>query len=198
MANEIIDNLIRRFSKLPGLGPSSAKRLVLHLLKQKDEALLPLVAHLEDTAEKIENCIICGNLDAQNPCSICSDSQRDKKIICIVEDVADLWAVERTRMFAGHYHILGGVLSALEGITPEDLKIGSLVQRCKDDQVSEVIIATSATVDGQATAHYIASQFEGMSIKVSALAQGVPLGGELDWLDEGTITKALQSRTLVK
>ncbi len=198
VANEIIETLIRRFSKLPGLGPSSAKRLVLHLLKQKDEALAPLVEHLQHTAEKIEKCPICGNLDAQNPCVICMDEKRDKKTICIVEDVADLWAMERTNMFVGQYHVLGGVLSALDGITPEDLKIATLVERCKNEQVGEVIIATSATVDGQATAHYIASQFEDSPIKISALAQGVPLGGELDWLDEGTISKALQSRTLIK
>ncbi len=198
VANEIIDNLIRRFSKLPGLGPSSAKRLVLHLLKQKDETLLPLVEHLEHTAEKIEECSICGNLDAQNPCVICEDERRDKKTICIVEDVADLWAMERTNMFNGQYHILGGVLSALDGITPEDLKIAALIERCIDNHANEVIIATSATVDGQATAHYIALQFKGRDIKVSALAQGVPLGGELDWLDEGTISKALQSRTVIR
>ncbi len=198
MANEIIDNLIRRFSKLPSLGPSSAKRLVLHLLKQKDETLFPLIEHLQQTIEKIEECDICGNLDAQNPCAICSNEARDKKTVCIVEDVADLWAMERTAMFTGQYHILGGVLSALDGITPADLKIAALVERCKNNQATEVIIATSATVDGQATAHYIAAQFEGADIKISALAQGVPLGGELDWLDDGTISKALQSRTVIK
>lgn len=198
VANEIIDNLIRRFSKLPGLGPSSAKRLVLHLLKQKEESLMPLVEHLEQTAEKIEKCTICGNLDAQNPCAICSDESRDAQSICVVEDVADLWAMERTNMFKGQYHILGGVLSALDGVTPEDLKISRLIERCKNNAASELIIATSATVDGQATAHYIVSQFEDYEIKISALAQGVPLGGELDWLDEGTISKALQSRINVK
>ncbi len=198
VANELIDNLIRRFSKLPGLGPSSAKRLVLHLLKQKEESLIPLMEHLEQTAEKIEKCHICGNLDAQNPCVICSDERRDNKNICVVEDVADLWAMERTNMFKGQYHVLGGVLSALDGIRPEDLKINQLVERCKNNEALELIIATSATVDGQATAHYIAAQFEDSAITISALAQGVPLGGELDWLDEGTISKALQSRVSVR
>ncbi|MFV0322422.1 MAG: recombination mediator RecR [Alphaproteobacteria bacterium] len=194
MANDIIDGLIRRFSKLPGLGPSSAKRLVLHLLKDKENSLNPLVEHLQITAEKIQKCTICGNLDAQNPCGICHSDKRDKTLICVVENVADLWAMERTMAFFGQYHVLDGVLSALEGVHPQDLRIPALIERCKDNQVSELIIATSATVDGQATAHYIASQFVGVDIKISALAQGVPMGGELDWLDDGTISKAFQTR----
>lgn len=194
MANDIIDGLIRRFSKLPGLGPSSAKRLVLHLLKDKENSLNPLVEHLQITAEKIQKCAICGNLDAQNPCGICQGEKRDKTLICVVENVADLWAMERTMAFSGQYHVLDGVLSALEGVHPQDLRIPALIERCKDNQISELIIATSATVDGQATAHYIASQFANVDIKISALAQGVPMGGELDWLDDGTISKAFQTR----
>ncbi|MFV0431673.1 MAG: recombination mediator RecR [Alphaproteobacteria bacterium] len=194
MANDIIESLIKRFSKLPGLGPSSAKRLVLHLLKDKDQSMLPLMEHLQQAAEHIQKCSICGNLDAQQPCQICSNEKRDASLICVVEDVADLWAMERSMAFKGHYHVLGGALSALDGVHPQDLNIPHLIERCKQNNIAEVILATSATVDGQATAHYIASQFEGLSIKISVLAQGVPMGGELDWLDDGTISKAFQTR----
>lgn len=198
MSFDHIEYLIKRLAKLPGLGPSSSKRLVLYLLQHKDDVMLPVIEHLRQTAEQIQTCPICGNLDTITPCNICSDDSRNNDLICVVEQVGDLWAMERTGAFKGKYHILGGTLSALDGIMPEDLHIIELKDRCLKEEVKEVILATSATTGGQVTAHYIASQFKDCDIEISALAQGVPLGGELDWLDDGTISTAFRSRSTLK
>ncbi len=198
MSFDHIEHLIKRLSKLPGLGPSSSKRLVLYLLQHKDDAMLPVIEHLQQVAAQVQTCPVCGNLDTVVPCSICIDDNRGNGLICVVEQVGDLWAMERSGAFKGKYHILGGTLSALDGIMPEDLRITELKQRCLKEGVKEVILATSATTGGQVTAHYIASQFEDCAVETSALAQGVPLGGELDWLDEGTISTAFRSRSKLK
>lgn len=195
MSFDHIEYLIKRLSKLPGLGPSSSKRLVLYLLQHKDDVMLPVIEHLGQMAEQIQTCEVCGNLDMVTPCSICSDDNRGGGLICVVEQVGDLWAMERSGAFKGKYHILGGTLSALDGIMPEDLRIAELKERCLKEGIKEVILATSATTGGQVTAHYIAAQFDDCEIETSALAQGVPLGGELDWLDEGTISTAFRSRS---
>ena len=189
-----LQHLIRLLSRLPGLGPRSGRRLALHLLKKREQVLLPLTDALRATAEKTRTCGVCGNLDTQDPCSICADPRRDAHLICVVEDVADLWALERSGAFRGLYHILGGTLSALDGISPEDLTVETLLRRCAGGGVSEVILAMNATVDGQTTAHYLASRLHEMGLKVTGLAHGVPMGGELDYLDEGTLTTALSSR----
>lgn len=192
-----LDHLIRKMSRLPGLGPRSAKRMALHLLTNKDNVMEPLIQSLKTTYDSMKTCAICGNLDTQDPCRICSDTRRDPKTLCIVAQVADLWAIERSGSYRGQYHVLGGILSALDGITPDDLNIPSLLQRVREDGVEEVILALSATVDGQSTAHYLSDHLEPLNVNVTRLAHGVPVGGELDYLDDGTISTALKSRARV-
>ena len=187
-----LDTLIQLLAKLPGLGPRSARRAALHLIKRPDSLLEPLAAALAKAAEAIRPCPICGNLDTIQPCAICRDPQRDETMICVVEDLADLWALERTGAFRGRYHVLGGTLSALDGVGPEDLNIERLVRRLKPGQ--ELILALNATDEGQTTAHYLADRVAGRGVTVSRLAQGVPIGGELDYLDDGTLTAALRAR----
>ena len=195
MINSEIDHLVRLISKLPGLGLRSARRIVLHLLNNKEKEMLVLSDEIKDVAERIKFCVICGNMDTSEECYICEDEKRDESTICVVENVGDLWAIERSGVFSGKYHVLGGVLSALDNIGPDDLKIGQLVQRAKSEKIKEVILANSATVDGQTTAHYIADQLSSTDIILSRLAQGLPMGGELDFLDDGTITQALRARS---
>ena len=195
MINSEIDHLVRLISKLPGLGLRSARRIVLHLLNNKEKEMLVLSDEIKDVAERVKFCVICGNMDTSEECYICKDEKRDVSTICVVENVGDLWAIERSGVFSGKYHVLGGVLSALDNIGPDDLKIGQLVQRAKSEKIKEVILANSATVDGQTTAHYIADQLSSKDIIISRLAQGLPMGGELDFLDDGTITQALRARS---
>lgn len=194
MAGPEIEQLITYLAKLPGLGPRSARRAALHLLKRRDGLLVPLAGALEAAAAAIEACDACGNLDSRNPCAICSDIARDNATLCVVEEVADLWALERSGAYRGRYHVLGGLLSPLDGIGPEDLSITGLVSRAKESSVHEVILAMSATVDGQTTAHYVADRLAECDTKISRLAHGVPVGGELDYLDDGTLSAALNSR----
>jgi recombination protein RecR len=186
-----IERLIQLLAKLPGLGPRSARRAALALLKKRDTLLEPLSDALREAADAILTCELCGNLDTQTPCVICSDSRRDSHILCVVEDVADLWALERAGVFRGRYHVLGGALSALDGVTPERLNVGGLLERVKQN-VDEVILAMNATVEGQTTAHYLMDLLGEM--KVTRLAHGVPVGGELDYLDEGTLSAAFKAR----
>ena len=188
-----IERLIQLLSKLPGLGPRSARRAALALLKKREVLLEPLGSAMRDAAAAIKTCETCGNLDSVSPCSLCSDSRRDAHVLCVVEDVADLWALERAGVFKGKYHVLGGVLSALDGMTPEKLNVASLVDRVKDG-VEEVILAMNATVEGQTTAHYLMDTLEPAGVKVTRLAHGVPVGGELDYLDEGTLSHAFKAR----
>tara|TARA_B100000519_G_scaffold199836_1_gene211815 strand:- start:51 stop:653 length:603 start_codon:yes stop_codon:yes gene_type:complete len=192
-----IDQLILFLARLPGLGPRSARRVALFLIKKRESLLLPLIKALEDVAENIQNCEICGNLDILSPCAICRDEKRDPTVLCVLEEVADLWALERTASFKGRYHVLGGCLSALDGIGPEDLNINSLVERVRQDSISEIILATNLTVDGETTAHYVAERLVPTGVKVTRLAHGVPVGGELDYLDDGTLTAALRARRAV-
>ncbi len=194
MAGPEIDALIQCLARLPGLGPRSARRAALVLLKRREALLEPLRRALEAAASAVRACPICGNLDSIGPCAICADSTRDASLICVVEDVADLWALERTHSFKGRYHVLGGLLSALDGIGPEDLAIAPLIARAKEPAVKEVILATSATVEGQTTAHYLTDRLAGLPLVISRLAHGVPVGGELDYLDDGTLSAALKAR----
>ncbi len=194
MAGDDIERLINYLSKLPGLGPRSARRAALYLLKRREALLVPMLKALESAAESIKPCANCGNLDSQDPCAICADGGRDLSIICVVEEVADLWALERTHSFKGRYHILGGLLSALDGVGPEDLNIAALVARAEAPEVTEVILAMSATVDGQTTAHYVTDRLQGLGVSITRLAHGVPVGGELDYLDDGTLSAALKAR----
>lgn len=189
-----IERLIQLLAKLPGLGPRSARRAVLHLVKNREKLLAPLATALEDAHQKVKTCDECGNVDTLNPCSICVDHRRDHSIICVVEEVGDLWALERAGAWSGLYHVLGGTLSALGGVRPEDLDIQQLVTRCQTGAVKEVVLATNATVEGQTTAHYITERLKNMGIATSRLAHGVPVGGELDYLDEGTLTQAIRQR----
>jgi recombination protein RecR len=189
-----IERLIQLLGRLPGLGPRSARRAALHLLKRRETLMQPLGAALGDAARAIRACSICGNLDTVDPCSICGDAERDAGLICVVQEVGDLWAMERGRIFGGRYHVLGGSLSALDGIGPDELNIASLVRRVAAGCVREVIVATNATVDGQTTAHYLAERLATLKVPLSRLAHGVPVGGELDWLDEGTLATALKAR----
>ncbi len=189
-----IETLIRLLAKLPGLGPRSAQRATLYLMKRHESVLVPLAKAMREAAESIRTCSTCANLDTRDPCSICADPRRDASLICVVEEVADLWALERTLAFKGRYHVLGGTLSALDGMGPEDLAIPRLVARAQAPEVTEVILATNATVDGQTTAHYISGQLAGAGVAVSSLAQGVPMGGELHYLDDGTLGAALKAR----
>ena len=187
-----LDTLIQLLAKLPGLGPRSARRAALHMIKRRESVMEPLAVALRDAAAAIRSCSVCGNLDTVEPCVICRDPRRDPNLVCVVEDLADLWALERTAAFRGRYHVLGGTLSALDGVGPEDLAIGKLIARLAPGV--ELILALNATVDGQTTAHYIADRAAPTGATVSRLAQGVPIGGELDYLDEGTLTAALKAR----
>jgi recombination protein RecR len=197
MTGPEIERLIQLLAKLPGLGPRSARRAALDLLKRRDTVLRPLAAALTQAAETIVTCRICGNLDSIDPCSICADAKREAGSICVVEDVADLWAIERSGAFKGRYHVLGGVLSALDGIGPDDLSIARLVERAASADIREVILATNATVEGQTTAHYVTDRLAGTNVQVTRLAHGLPVGGELDYLDDGTLTAALRARRAV-
>ncbi len=197
MSTNDIDRLIQLLAKLPGLGPRSARRASLHLIKHRDSLMTPLARALEAAAESIVPCGICGNLDTADPCAVCADPRRDNSVICVVEEVADLWALERTASFKGRYHVLGGVLSPLDGVGPEDLNIDRLVGRASSEEVKEIILATGATVDGQTTAHYVTDRLADCGVSISALAHGIPVGGELDYLDDGTLSAALKARRQV-
>jgi recombination protein RecR len=188
-----LDQLIQLLAKLPGLGPRSARRAALHLVKRREALMEPLAAALAEAARTIRPCSRCGNLDTTDPCAICADPRRDAATICVVEDVADVWAIERTGSYAGLYHVLGGMLSAIDGVRPEDLRIPLLLERVGAG-ATEIIIALDATVEGQTTAHYIADRLAPLGTRVTRLAHGVPVGGELDYLDEGTLTAALKAR----
>jgi recombination protein RecR len=189
-----IERLIQLLGRLPGLGPRSARRVALQLLKKREVLMQPLSAALADAARAIKPCTSCGNLDTVDPCSICADPRRDVGLICVVEDIGDLWAMERGKIFGGRYHVLGGTLSALDGIGPDELNIGRLLERVKQGGVREIIVATNATVDGQTTAHYLAERLSDTNVPVTRLAHGVPVGGELDWLDDGTLATAYKAR----
>jgi recombination protein RecR len=189
-----LEELIRLFSKLPGLGPRSARRIVLHLVRQKESMMAPLGASLTRAMESIRTCGVCGNLDTQDPCPICSDTRRDPSSICVVEDLADLWAIERCNLYKGQYHVLGGTLSAIDGRGPAQLNVESLITRAAKDHVHEIILATNATIEGQTTAHYLTTRLESCNVRISRLAQGIPMGGELDYLDDGTLGAALKAR----
>ena len=193
MAPEI-ERLVNLLAKLPGLGPRSARRAVLALIRRRETLLSPLARAINDASNAVRVCSICGNIDGRDPCTICVDHRRDNTLICVVEDVSDLWALERTHAFRGRYHVLGGILSALDGIGPEDLCIPELIKRAGNLEVSEVILALSATVDGQTTAYYLADKLANIGISVSGLAHGIPVGGELDYLDEGTLSAAIKAR----
>ena len=194
MASQEIEALAQALARLPGLGPRSARRAVLHLMKKRESALQPLLAALHNVADKLSTCSTCGNVDTSDPCAICSDPRRDPKSLCVVEEVADLWALDRSRLFPGRYHVLGGRLSALEGVRPEDLAIDSLVARVAAGGIDEVVLAMNATLEGQTTAHYLAERLEKYPLRLTQLAHGLPVGGELDYLDEGTLAQALRAR----
>ena len=194
MASPEIEALTQALARLPGLGPRSARRAVLHLIKKREAALGPLLRALEQVSERLSTCSICGNVDTSDPCAICADPRRDARLLCVVEEVADLWALERSRLFPGRFHVLGGRLSALEGVRPEDLAIDTLVARVANGGVDEVVLAMNATLEGQTTAHYIADRLEAYPIRLTQLAHGLPVGGELDYLDEGTLAQALRAR----
>jgi recombination protein RecR len=189
-----IERLIGLLAKLPGLGPRSARRAALALLKRREQLLLPLTDALGEAAARVKTCQVCGSLDTQDPCAICADHNRDGALICVVEEVGALWAMERAGAFRGRYHVLGGLLSALDGVGPEALRIGPLVERAGQEAVKEVVLALPATVDGQTTAHYLADRLAFANVTVTMLARGVPVGGELDWLDDGTIAQAMRAR----
>jgi recombination protein RecR len=195
IAGPEIERLIQLLARLPGLGPRSARRATLHLIKKREALMAPLAAALKAVSDTIAVCRICGNIDSQNPCAVCSDPRRDPALLVVVADVADLWALERAQAVAGRYHVLGGTLSPLEGVGPEDLAIDSLIARAHEPAVKEVILALNATVDGQTTAHYITDLLHAADVKVTRLAHGVPVGGELDYLDEGTLAAAIRQRT---
>ena len=194
MASPEIDALTQALSRLPGLGPRSARRAVLYLLKKREGALGPLLAALSAVEARLTDCSICGNVDTTDPCGICSDPRRDQRSLCVVEEVADLWALDRSRLFPGRFHVLGARLSALEGVRPEDLGIDSLIRRIEAGGIDEVVLAMNATLEGQTTAHYIAERIERFPVRVTQLAHGLPVGGELDYLDEGTLAQALRAR----
>ena len=194
MAGSEIEKLIKTVAKLPALGTRSARRIVLQLLKKKNEQMIPLIEALQNVAQNIQTCKVCGNFDTGEICSICASSERDFKTVCVVQDVADLWAMERVGFYKGLYHILGGVLSAIDGVTPEDLNIDNLFARIDKNVFEEVILALPATVDGQITTHYLLNKLKDANIKVTTLAQGIPVGAELDYMDDGTIQMALTSR----
>ena len=194
MAGAEIENLVKLLARLPGLGPRSARRAVLQMMRRRESLLDPLSEALMVARDKIVNCTSCGNIDTLSPCTICADSRRDPSVLCVVEDVGDLWALERAQAVKGRYHVLGGTLSALDGIGPDDLNLGGLKQRCADDAVKEIILATNATVEGQTTAHVITDMLSDLDVTITRLAHGVPVGGELDYLDDGTLLAAMKSR----
>ena len=194
MAGAEIENLVKLLARLPGLGPRSARRAVLQMMRRRETLLDPLSEALMVARDKIVSCTICGNIDTLSPCTICADSRRDVSVLCVVEDVGDLWALERAQAVKGRYHVLGGTLSALDGIGPDDLNLSGLKQRCADDAVKEIILATNATVEGQTTAHVITDMLSDLDVTITRLAHGVPVGGELDYLDDGTLLAAMKSR----
>lgn len=194
MSSPEIDALMQALARLPGLGPRSARRAVLHLLQRRDTALVPLLRALESVQERLVQCSVCMNFDTTDPCAICSDPRRDPRSLCVVEDVADLWALDKSRLFPGRFHVLGGRLSALDGVRPEDLAIAPLISRVAAGGIDEVVLAMNATLEGQTTAHYIAERLETYPVRLTQLAHGVPVGGELDYLDEGTLAQALRAR----
>jgi recombination protein RecR len=194
VASQEIETLSQALARLPGLGPRSARRAVLYLMKRRESALQPLLAALQNVADRLSTCSICGNVDTTDPCSVCGDPRREEKMLCIVEEVADLWALDRSRLFPGRYHVLGGRLSALDGVGPDDLAIDQLLRRIAAGGVEEVVLAMNATLEGQTTAHYLAERLEKFPIRISQLAHGLPVGGELDYLDEGTLAQALRAR----
>lgn len=195
IAGPEIERLIQLLAKVPGLGPRSARRAALHLIKKKDQLLAPLANAMGDAVEKVRICSTCGNVDTTDPCMICTDPRRDDAVLIVVEDVSDLWALERAAAMNVRYHVLGGTLSPLDGIGPDQLNIRALVDRVAGGAIKEIILAVNATVEGQTTAHYLTDQLSGFEVKVTRLAHGVPVGGELDYLDEGTLAAALKSRT---
>ena len=197
MAGQDIEKLIKLVAKLPSLGTRSARRIVLQMLKKKETLMLPLIEAMSQVAENIKTCEICGSYDTTSPCSICASPVREPHTLCVVQDVADLWAMERVSFFKGRYHVLGGILSALDGIAPEDLNIDALAERIAKEGITEVILALPATVDGQITSHYLVSRLKDSGAKITTLAQGIPMGAELDYMDEGTIQLALNSRKLL-
>ncbi len=194
MASQEIEALAGALARLPGLGPRSARRAVLWLVKRRETALVQLLEALSAVRDTLVECAICGNVDTRDPCGICADTRRDARQLCVVEDVADLWALDRAHLFTGRYHVLGGRLSALEGVRPEDLSIGRLIERVAAGEIDEVVLAMNATLEGQTTAHYIAERLESHPVRITQLAHGLPVGGELDYLDEGTLAQALRAR----
>ncbi|MEZ0497802.1 recombination mediator RecR [Sphingomonas sp. IW22] len=194
MASPEIEALAQALSRLPGLGPRSARRAVLHLIKRRETALAPLLDALAAVNDRLVTCATCGNVDTTDPCAICADPRRDARALCVVEEVADLWALDRSRLFPGRFHVLGGRLSALEGVRPEDLSIDALMRRIEGGGIDEVVLAMNATLEGQTTAHYLAERIERLPVRVTQLAHGLPVGGELDYLDEGTLAQALRAR----
>lgn len=194
MASQEIERLAAALSRLPGLGPRSARRAVLWLIKRRETALVQLVDALAAVQEVLVECQTCGNIDTNNPCGICTDERRDARALCVVEEVADLWALDRARLFTGRYHVLGGRLSALDGVRPEDLSIDRLLSRVEAGEIDEVVLAMNATLEGQTTAHYVAERLEAFPLRITQLAHGLPVGGELDYLDEGTLAQAIRAR----
>ena len=194
MASQEIEALASALARLPGLGPRSARRAVLWLVKRRETALGQLLDALAAVQDRLAECSTCGNVDTQSPCGICADPRRDAKALCVVEDVSDLWALDRARLFTGRYHVLGGRLSALEGVRPEDLNIAGLLKRVEAGGIDEVVLAMNATLEGQTTAHYLAERLEAFPVRITQLAHGLPVGGELDYLDEGTLAQALRAR----
>lgn len=194
MSGQYIEELIKVIAKLPSLGSRSARRIVLHLLKKRETLIPQLIQALEEVNEHIKVCQICGNYDTKDPCSICLSASREAGTLCVVQDISDLWALERGGLYKGRYHILGGVLSAIDGVTPDDLNIDKLLDRIEKENITEIILALPATVDGQITMHYISSLLKDKNLQVSTLAQGIPVGGELDYMDDGTIKLALDMR----
>jgi len=194
MHDDALQELIHLFSKLPGIGPKSASRMVLFLLKNKEKLMYPLSRSLLSSGQSIKKCTTCGNLGVKLPCKICSDHKRNKSIICVVEDISDLWALEKTGSFKGLYHVLGGSLSALDNITPDDLMIKELIQRAENNNIKEIILALNSTVNSQTTLHYITDKLNGTKVKITKIAQGMPFGAELNYVDEGTLTTAMKAR----
>ena len=196
MHDNDIEKLIYLLSKLPGFGKRSARRAVLHLIKNKESLMIPLANAISDAAKSITICSECGNIDSLNPCKICTDPKRSDSNICVIEDVSDLWAIERSNIFRGRYHVLGGTLSAIDGRGPQDLNIEKLIQKSSNNNITEIILATNATVEGQTTAHYITQRLKHLEIQISQIAHGIPMGGELEYLDDGTLAAALKARTI--
>lgn len=197
MAGKDIEKLVKLVAKLPALGTRSSRRIVLQLLKKRETLFLPLIEAMREVAENVKTCEICGNFDTESPCPICASETRDASTICVVQDVADLWAMERVSLFKGKYHVLGGILSAMEGVVPEDLNIDSLAKRIASGTIKELVLALPATIDGQITSHYLLSRFKDSGVKITTLAQGIPMGAELDYMDEGTLQLALNSRKVL-